>query len=72
MPFDQNRPHGILYGTEDGRAFEQDGKFYQSNGAEWTPPAEAGEVASPAEEVAPRAPRAPRASPLPIKVVALE
>lgn len=35
---DRTRDYGIICGATDGRAFEQDGRFFDNAGLEWKPP----------------------------------
>ena len=32
--FDPNRPHGVVYGSDDGTAYEQDGAHFDAHGGE--------------------------------------
>lgn len=51
--FDPAKPHGIIIGAGDGRAYEQDGLFFTATGAQWVEPAAEGEAA-PAKPVKPK------------------
>lgn len=38
---DKSRAYGIVYGDDSGRAFEQDGRFFNGAGRPWVDPAAA-------------------------------
>lgn len=45
---DRSRPFGTIFNDDEGRFFEQDGKFFGVRGEPWVPPAGEEEVAAPA------------------------
>lgn len=67
MKLDKSKPHFTVFGDDNGRAFEQDGKFFNGDGTLWTEPEGEGEAtAKPAvaRKVAAKKPAAaPKAAP---------
>ena len=57
---DRSKPHGIVWGDDQGRAYEQDGVFFTATGDLWQPPPEAGDdlPAAPTKRKAAAAPAA--------------
>lgn len=58
---DRSKPHGTVWGDDQGRSFEQDGQFFTANGELWQPPPEPGDdlpVAPPTKRKAAAAPAA--------------
>lgn len=53
MALDKSKPYGTIYGDQEGRAFEQDGKYFESSGKPWAP-----------EKPAEKAPAKPAAKPV--------
>lgn len=37
---DKSKPYGQVVGCDQGRAYEQDGAFFNGDGTEWVPPTE--------------------------------
>jgi hypothetical protein len=37
MQLDKTKPHGTVFGDNQGRVYEQDGKYFRGNGSLWVP-----------------------------------
>jgi hypothetical protein len=59
---DRSKPYAVVYYDEQGRAFEQDGRFFDGSGAPWVESAPAG-VTAEAAPAKPPAKAAPKAKP---------
>lgn len=59
MELDKLKPHAVIVGDDEGRAYEQDGCFFTATGALWTAPTGAPAADAPARPARRRATEAP-------------
>jgi hypothetical protein len=63
---DTTRNYATIFNDDQGRAFQQDGKFFGANGAEWIDPAAAAPAAPVAAPAKPPKGKAHKVEPAPV------